>query len=190
MRSGPSLGAVNAALISIYFVPVWGGDAVRALTSPYHGLEDRLQATSAIYFRWLFDLGPDGLARASHMLAGIKFIVAIAFAAYLIDFARALVVRRQPDRETLDITLLLAGAAIMLWAWPALRVGHAGQIQLYAAQFLMLTGAMIVIMIERQVEENAPNAAQDAIAAREREAARQDGALRRRHALSAPARGA
>ena len=32
------LGSVNLALLSIYFVPVWGRDAVRALVSPYNGL--------------------------------------------------------------------------------------------------------------------------------------------------------
>ena len=47
MRSFPSLGCVNAALVSLYFVPVWGGDALRALTSPYNGFEDRVQATAA-----------------------------------------------------------------------------------------------------------------------------------------------
>ena len=43
----------------------------------------------------------------------------------------------------------------MLWAWPALASGEAGLIRLHATQFLLLTGAMIVIMIERQIEEGA-----------------------------------
>ena len=151
----PSLGCVNAALVSLYFVPVWGGDALRALTSPYNGFEDRVQATAAIYFRHLFDFGLDGLVRTSHVLAGIKFVVAMAFAAYVIDFARALVMRREPNRETIDVALLLAATAIMIWAWPALGTGDAGLIRLHATQFLLLTGAMIVIMVERQIEEGA-----------------------------------
>src|SRR6266851_175551 len=155
MRPFPSLGCVNAALVSLYFVPVWGGDALRALTSPYNGFEDRVQATAAIYFRQLFDFGLDGLVRTSHVLAGIKFVVAMAFAAYVIDFARALVMRREPNRETIDVTLLLAATAIMIWAWPALGTGDAGLIRLHATQFLLLTGAMMVIMVERQIEEGA-----------------------------------
>ncbi len=67
----------------------------------------------------------DGLLRVSNVLAGIKFVVAIAFVAYLIEFARALVVRREPNRETLDAVLLLASVAIVLWAWPALGSGDA-----------------------------------------------------------------
>src|SRR5262249_56459483 len=111
---------VNAALVSLYFAPVWGVDAFRTLTSPYYGFEDRAQAAAASSVRALFDRALDGLVRASSVLAGIKFVIAIAFVAYLIDFARALVVGREPNRETLDVALLLAAAALMLWAWPAL----------------------------------------------------------------------
>ena len=123
MRSFPGLGAANAALVSLYFAPVWGADAIRALTSRFSGFEDRVHATAAGYFRAMLDLGVDGLMRTANVLAAIKLVAAMAFVAYLIDFARALVVGREPDRETLDAVLVLAGAAIMLWAWPALRSG-------------------------------------------------------------------
>ncbi len=176
MRSFPSLGCVNAALVSLYFVPVWGADALRALTSPYHGFEDRAQATAASYFRQLFDFGLDGLVHTSHVLAGVKFVVAIALAAYLIDFARAVVVRREPNRETLDVALLLAGTAIMIWAWPALGSGNAELIRLHASQFLLLTGAMIVITVERQIEQSEPASSRVATLAHEREAERRAGA--------------
>jgi hypothetical protein len=155
MRCFPRLGAVNAALISLYFAPVWGIEAVRTLTSPYYGVEHHGQAVAASYFRTLLDLSPDGLLHASTMLAGVKLVIAAAFVAYLIDFARALVVGREPDRETLDAVLVLAGAAIMLWGWPALRSGEADLIRVQATQFLLLMSAMIVILLERQVEEGA-----------------------------------
>jgi hypothetical protein len=151
MRSVPRLGAVNAALISIYFAPVWGTDALRALTSPYYGLEDRAHAAAVSYYRALFDFSLDGLARTSNLLSGIKFVIAIGFLAYLIDFARALVVGREPNRETLDAVLAFAGASIMLWAWPALGSGDGGLIRLHATQFLLLTGAMLVILVERHI---------------------------------------
>jgi hypothetical protein len=163
MRCRTRLGAVNGALISIYFAPAWGIDAVRALTSPFYGFEDRLQATAAGYFRGLLDLGLEGLVRASNLLAGIKLVIAAGFLAYLIDFVRALMAGREPNRETLDVVLLLAGSAIMLWAWPALHAGDAGLVRLLATQFLLLTGAMIVIAVERQLEE-APAAAAPSLA--------------------------
>jgi hypothetical protein len=155
MRSFPRLGPANAALISLYFAPVWGAESLRAMTSPFYGFEDRLHAVAAGYYRALFDLSLDGVLRVSSGLAGVKFVIAIGFMAYLIDFARAWVVGREPNRETLDAVLLLASIAIMLWAWPALGSGDGGLIRLHATQFLLLCGAMIVLLVERQIEEAA-----------------------------------
>lgn len=153
MRSLPRLGFVNAALVSCYFAPVWAIDALRVLTSPFHGFDDRLHGTAAIYFRNLFDLHLDGLVRTSQVLAGIKLVIAVAFVAYLIDFARSLFVRREPNRETLDLVLLLASTVLILWAWPAFASHDGALIRLEMTQFLLLTGAMIVILIERQIDE-------------------------------------
>jgi hypothetical protein len=155
MRSFPRLGAANAALVSAYFAPVWGAESLRAMTSPFYGFEDHLHAVAAGYYRALFDLGLDGVLRVSSGLAGLKFVIAIGFMAYLIDFARAVVVGREPNRETLDAVLLLASVAIMLWAWPALGSSDGGLIRLHATQFLLLSGAMIVLLVERQIEEAA-----------------------------------
>lgn len=171
MRSPPRLGAVNVALISIYFAPVWGTDALRALVSPMYGLQEPAHVLAASYYRALFDFGLDGLVRTSYLLSGLKFVSAMGFLAYLIDFSRALVIGRQPNRETIDAVLALAAASIMLSAWPALAGGDGELIRLQAIQILMLAGAMIVIVVERhvladdQVEEGAaavPAAARDA----------------------------
>jgi hypothetical protein len=151
MRSPPRLGAVNVALISIYFAPVWGTDALRALTSPMYGLQEPAQVMAASYYRALFGFGQDGLVRTSYLLSGLKFVVAIGFLAYLIDFARALVIGRQPNRETIDAVLALAAVSIMLSAGPALAGGDGELLRLLAIQFLMLTGATIVITVDRRV---------------------------------------
>ena len=82
MRSFPSLGCANAALVSLYFVPVWGGDAL-TLTSPCNPFEDRVQATAAIFSATCSISNSSSLVRTSHLLAGIKFVVAMAFAAYV-----------------------------------------------------------------------------------------------------------
>ena len=153
MRSFPRLGSLNAAIIALYFAPVWGADGLRALISPFHGFEDRIHAVAAAYFRALFDLGLAGLVHTSNMLAGLKFVIAIGFLAYLIDFARAMVVGRDTNRETLDAVLVLAAIALMFWAWPALVSADAALIRLHASQFLLLSGAMIVIVVERHIEE-------------------------------------
>jgi hypothetical protein len=153
MRSYPGLGLVNFALVSAYFVPAWGHDALRVLTSPYNGFEDRAHAVAAIYFREVFDLGLAGLIRVSQALAVLKMVIAAAFVAYLIELARAVAMRREPNRETVDVVLLLALTAPVIWILPTLTLGDAGLIRLQATQFLLLIGAAIVIMIERHIVE-------------------------------------
>ena len=46
MRSCPRLGAANLALLSIYFAPVWGRDALHVMVSPYNGFEDPSHAAA------------------------------------------------------------------------------------------------------------------------------------------------
>jgi hypothetical protein len=155
MRAYHRLGLVNFALVSAYFVPVWGHEALRVLTSPYNGFEDRAHAVAAVYFRDVFDLGLVGLIRVSELLAGLKMVIAAAFAAYLIEFVRALVMRREPNRETVDVVLLLALSAAGIWILPTLKLGGPDLIRLQATEFLLLTAAAIVIMIERHIEQGA-----------------------------------
>lgn len=145
----PSLGSVNLVLLSLYFIPVWGREAVRALISPYNGLEDRAQAAAAIYFGGLFDLGSNGLIVTSHVLAGIKLVITAAFVSYVIEFARGWVTRREPDRETIDIVLILAVTNVLICLMPALMLGDAAMVRPYATQMLLIAGAITVIIAER-----------------------------------------
>jgi hypothetical protein len=167
MRRFPSLGAFNAALVALYFVPVWGSAALRALMSPYYGFKDGLHAAAAVHYREMFDLGVHGLTLTAQLLSGIKFVIAAAFVAYLIDFSRAWVMRRDPDRVTLDVALLLAMCGTLIWLWPALKAGDAAVIRICATELLLLTGAFVVIIVERHIAapteaiSAAPRAARD-----------------------------
>ena len=40
-------------------------------------------------------------------------------------------------------------------AWPALAAGEGGLIRVHATEFLLLSGAMIVLLVERHIEETA-----------------------------------
>jgi hypothetical protein len=155
MRSNLYLGPVNFALVSAYFAPAWGREALRVLTSPYGGFQDRAHTVAAIYFRDVFDLGFASLIRMSEMLAGLKLVIAAAFVAYLIECARALVTREEPNRETIDVVLVLALAAAIIWILPVLKLGDPALVRLQATQFLLLVGAATVIMIERHIEDSA-----------------------------------
>jgi hypothetical protein len=142
--------------MSLYFAPVWANDALRALFSPYGGFNDPAQAEAAVFVRQIFDFGLDGLMRTSSVLAGIKLVIAVAFLAYLIEFARAVVIGREPDRATLNVVLLFAMAGIAIWAVPALAVGDDAMIRRCATQLLLVAGAVIVVMVERHATEAAP----------------------------------
>ena len=167
--SSLSLGSVNLALLSFYFFPVWGRDALQALLSPYNGLNDRVHATAAIYFSQLFDLSFGSLVVASHVLAGVKLVIAAAFVAYIIEFARSWAIRREPDRETVDVVLILAVVGILLHAVPALALAEPSMVRLYATQMLLIAGAITVIVVERHLTlEQKPSRLDTAV--REREA--------------------
>lgn len=155
MRWNSRLGLVNLALVSAYFVPVWGHDAFRVLTSPFNGFEDRAHAVAAVYYRDIFDFGLAGLIRTSELLAGIKMVIAAAFLAYVIEFARAVATRREPNRETVDVVLLLALIGAVIWMLPTLKRGDPDLVRLQATQFLLLIGAAVVIMIDRHIDERA-----------------------------------
>jgi hypothetical protein len=154
MRCIPRLGAVNLALLAIYFMPLWGREALRALMSPYGGFEDRAHAAAVVYFRELFDFGLDGLMRTSNVLAGLKLVIAAGFVAYLIEFARALAVGRELNRETADTVLALAVAAVLILALPALRLDDAGLVRVAATQLMLVAGAVVVVTIERHIEQS------------------------------------
>jgi hypothetical protein len=163
-----SLGSVNLALVSLYFFPLWGRAAYRALISPVGGLQESAQAAPTFYLSQLFGLGPGSLITIAHVLAGIKLVVALAFACYLIEFMRSLVRRREADRDTIDVVLILAAIGVLLSAFSALALGDAASIRLAATQTLLIAGAVTIIAVERHLAVE-PRPSRVATAAKERE---------------------
>jgi hypothetical protein len=151
----PSLGAANLALVSAYLAPTWGMEAFQALTSPFGGIDVRAHVAAANFFRHLFAFGLDGLMRTSSILAGAKLVIAAGCVAYLIEFARACAARREPDRETMDVVLLLALVAVVVWSLPVFVSDDIGFINLRATQLLLVAGAGVLIVIERHIEQTA-----------------------------------
>ena len=155
-RLGPTLGPYNLALAACYFAPVWSSEAVRALTSPYAGLTDPMHAGAAIRLRALLGLAPEQLSDVASYLAAFKLIVVAALVAYVIEFSRSVLTARAPDRATTNAVLALAVAAVAIWIMPALAFDPAAATHAHVAQLLLVAGALIVITIERHIEEMAP----------------------------------
>ena len=61
---------------------------------------------------------------------------------------------RDVNRETLDTVLVVAAITMMFWAGPALSTADPDLVRMHATQFLLLSSAMIVILIERHIEES------------------------------------
>jgi hypothetical protein len=147
------LGPYNLALVSCYLVPVWGEEAMKALTSPYSGLTDPVHAAAAIRLRTFLDLGPDGIMQAANALAAFKLLVVASLVAYLIEFARTLFSARVPDRATVNVVLIFTVAAVAIWIMPALAFDGAAAKQAHVAQLLLVAGALFLITVERHVDE-------------------------------------
>jgi hypothetical protein len=155
MRRIPPLRYVNLALVSLYFVPLWGRQALRALAFPYSGFENPIHAAVAIQIRELFDFGLEGLLRASSALAGLELVIAAGFLAYLIEFARAIAVGREVDRQTSDGALALAAIGVAIWAFAALLLADPALVRVSATQLMLVAGAVVVATVERHIEATA-----------------------------------
>ena len=152
---GPRLGPYNLALAACYFAPVWSSEAIGALTSPYVGLTDPIHAGTAIRLRVLLGLAPEQLFDVAGYLAAFKLVVVASLVAYVIEFSRAIVANRAADRATTNTVLVLAVAAVAIWIMPALAFEPAAATHAHVAQLLLVAGALIVITIERHLEEMA-----------------------------------
>ena len=158
-RLAPRLGPYNLALAACYFAPVWSSEAIGALTSPYVGLTDPIHAGAAIRLRGFLGFAPERLFDVASCLAAFKLVVVASLVAYVIEFSRAIVADRAPDRATTNTVLVLAVAAVAIWIMPALAFDPAAATHAHVAQLLLVAGALIVITIERHLEEMAAAAA-------------------------------
>jgi hypothetical protein len=89
----------------------------------------------------------------ANWLAAFKLVVVAALLAYVIEFARAVLSDRAPDRATTDTVLALAVVAVAIWVMQAIVFDPAAVTEAHVAQLLLVAGALIVSTIERHVED-------------------------------------
>jgi hypothetical protein len=152
-RLGPRLGPYNLALVACYAAPTWGAEAIKALTSPYGGLIDPVHAAAAVRLRATLNLPPERLLDVANWLAAFKLVVVAALIAYVIEFARAVLSERAPDRATTDTVLALAVVAVAIWVMQAIVFDPTAVTEAHVAQLLLVAGALIVSTIERHVDD-------------------------------------
>jgi uncharacterized membrane protein YwzB len=91
----------------------------------------------------------------ANWLAAFKLVVVAALLAYVIEFGRAVLSDRAPDRATTDTVLALAVVAVAIWIMQAIVFDPTAVTQAHVAQLLMVAGALIVSTIERHIEDMA-----------------------------------
>ena len=80
-------------------------------------------------------------------------MVVAALLAYVIEFARAVLSDRAPDRATTDTVLALAVVAVAIWVMQAIVFDPTAVTEAHVAQLLLVAGALIVSTIERHVDD-------------------------------------
>jgi hypothetical protein len=150
------LGAVNLLLVSVYLMPHWVREAVRILNSPFGGLHDRSHAAAVNLICEFFGLRIDGMLVVSKALASLKLLIVAAMAAFLIEFVRAIAERHEPDRATIDAVLMLAFIFALTLVLSALGTNDIDLVRTLATQVMLVCGAVIVTMVERDAEGRVP----------------------------------
>lgn len=105
--------------VSLYFVLVFGREAIAIFVSPVWGLENQAFARAVYSIGRVVDLGPNGLLRLAAFLGAFKLAVAVVFALYLADRFNPYR-RRELDHDLLDAAALLAVCSATIMALPAL----------------------------------------------------------------------
>jgi hypothetical protein len=118
-----------------------------------------MDGAMANYLQQVFGFGVDILLWTSNVVAAFKLLAVAGLVAYGIEFARSLVMHRAVDRATLDVVLALIVVSVTISAVPALTLEDAAFVRLYATQILLVAGAVIVITVERHIEQSVPAAA-------------------------------
>ncbi len=105
--------------VCLYFVFVFGREAIAIFSSPIWGLENQAFARAVYDIGQVMDLGPDGRVRLAAFLGALKLAAAAVFALYLANrfspYRRAAL-----DHELLDAAALLAVCSTVIIAMPAL----------------------------------------------------------------------
>jgi hypothetical protein len=152
------LGAVNLLLVSVYLAPHWARDALQILNSPFGGLHDRGHAAAVNLICKFLGLGVDGMLVVSKVLGGFRLLIVAAMVAFLIEFVRAIAERREPDRATIDALLMLAFIFALTRVLSALGTSDIELVRTLATQAMLVCGAVIVTMVERDAEGRLPAA--------------------------------
>ncbi len=142
--------------VSLYFVAVFGRDAIAHLASPVWGFDDRDFARAVFDIGAAFGAGPRGLVMLAAFFAALQLAVAILFAFYVATRMAGLF-GGETQHEMLDAGVVLALIATFFAAAPAL-LEATPQLLAQHRPVLWLAGlAATLSLIERAMESERPS---------------------------------
>lgn len=144
----PKIVQAIVVAIVLYYILVWGFDAVRALTSANYGLDDLARAQSVRGLGRLLDLGPADLVRLAAFVAAFKLAAVAVLTLHLIDRARS-VPGALSNHDILEAALLLVVILTGVMTIPAVNEGSGSLIRQHAIDLLLAGTAAILSVIER-----------------------------------------
>lgn len=147
------LGAARAAVVVIacYFMVLWGGEALRALTSPTYGLDEFSRSQDVFGIGHWIGLRGEGLFRLAAFLAAFKLVGAGAFALHLASRVRAVATGKPIEHELLEAALLLVVLLFLFASLPAAMQHSALLLRFYGVHLLLASAAALLNGCERLI---------------------------------------
>jgi hypothetical protein len=145
----------NGVLLACYFIPSWTLAALKIAVSPVQGFYDRANIAGALYASDHLSLSGLQMIRFAWLVALSKFIVAAFFLVFLVLAVRDALTHKRGADEALGFALGLGGILSFVSLMAAAYVHETAALRLHATEFLLLSGAAILLLVEDAVRQAA-----------------------------------
>jgi len=146
------ISTFNGALLAAYFIPAWTIAAFKIILSPIHGLYERPNISLALFVSDHLQLSGMATVRVALLLALGRMTVVAFLAVFLVFTARASFRKAGGCDEALGMALAIGSVMSFIGVVMASQAGESAALRLHAAEFLMMLGTVIVMMIERPAQ--------------------------------------
>jgi hypothetical protein len=153
MRKLSTVTVAMILAISLYFMLVWGYDALRMLIAPNHGLEEAWRADYVFVIGRMLGLGPLGLIKLAAFFGAVKLVAAGACGLHIVDRIRCMMSGRA-NSEVLEGGLILVVAISIISVGPAVWSSNAEVVREYTVQLALACLATALCIAERSFADN------------------------------------
>lgn len=147
MRRPVRAPAAITLVIAVYFVLVWGADAVALFRSPAYGLDDVWGSQFLFVIGRLASLSPIGLIKLAAFFAALKLAAALACLGHVVMSIRTWPAQQSPD--VLEAGLILIVAISILAVGPAVWSQEAALVRKHTVDLLLAGLAVALCLVAR-----------------------------------------